>query len=59
MCVEEFETTTLDDWRANNTIEIVEDVDRAAFQTKAEAYLRENFNAVQVPVLEAIRSVAQ
>ena len=44
-CVEEFETTTLEDWRANNTIEIVEDVDRAAFQTKAEAFLRENFIA--------------
>ena len=55
-CVEEFETTTLEDWRANNTIEIVEDVDRAAFQTKAEAYLRENFTQEQVPVLEAIRS---
>ena len=36
-CVEEFETTTLEDWRANGTIEIVEDVDREAFQTKAEA----------------------
>ena len=45
VCVEEFETTTLEDWRANNTIEIVEDVDREAFQTKAEAYLRENFTA--------------
>ena len=59
MCVEEFETTTLEDWRANNTIEIVEDVDREAFQTKAEAYLRENFTPEQVPVLEAIRSVAE
>ncbi len=58
-CVEEFESTTLADWKANKTIEIVEDVDRAAFQTKAEAYLRDNFNAVQVPVLEAIRSTAQ
>ena len=58
-CVEEFETTTLDEWRANNTIEIVDDVDRAAFQTKAEAYLRENFSPEQVTVLEAIRSTAQ
>ncbi len=58
-CDEEFESTTLADWKANKTIEIVEDVDRAAFQTKAEAYLRDNFNAVQIPVLEAIRSTAQ
>ena len=57
-CVEEFESTTLEDWRANNTIQIVEDVDRDAFQTKAEAYLQENFTDEQVPVLEAIRSVA-
>ena len=55
-CVAEFETTTLDEWRANGPIQVVEDVDRAAFQTKAEAYLRENFNAEQVPVLEAVRS---
>ena len=59
VCVEEFETTTLEDWRANNTIEIVDDVDRAAFQTKAEAFLRENFSPEQVTVLEAIRSTAQ
>ena len=59
VCVDEFETETLDDWKAKKTIEIVEDVDRAAFQTKAEAFLRDNFNAVQVPVLEAIRSTAQ
>ena len=58
-CVEEFETTTLEDWKANNTIQIVEDVDRAAFQTKAEAFLRENFSPEQVTVLEAIRSTAQ
>jgi tripartite ATP-independent transporter DctP family solute receptor len=57
-CVEDFETKTLDEWRTNNVIEIVEDVDREAFRTKAEAYLRENFSAEQVPVLEAIRSVA-
>jgi tripartite ATP-independent transporter DctP family solute receptor len=57
-CVETFESETLDEWRANNVIEIVEDVDREAFRTKAEAYLRENFTEEQVPVLEAIRSVA-
>jgi TRAP-type C4-dicarboxylate transport system substrate-binding protein len=58
-CVEEFESTTLEEWRANDVIEIVEDVDREAFRTKAEPYLRENFSEEQVPVLEAIRSVAE
>ena len=43
-CVEDFESQTLEDWRANGTIEIVEDVDREAFRTKAEPYLRENFS---------------
>jgi tripartite ATP-independent transporter DctP family solute receptor len=57
-CVEEFEATTLAEWKANGPIQVVEDVDRAAFQAKAEAYLRDSFNPVQVPVLEAIRSVA-
>jgi tripartite ATP-independent transporter DctP family solute receptor len=58
-CVEEFESETLEQWKVDGTIEIVEDVDREAFQTKAEAFLRENFTAEQVPVLEAIRSVAE
>jgi len=57
-CVDVSEAATLEEWRANNTIQIVEDVDRQAFLTKAEAYLRENFTEEQVPVLEAIRSVA-
>jgi tripartite ATP-independent transporter DctP family solute receptor len=58
-CVEEFESTTLDQWRADGTIEIVEDVDREAFRTKVEPYLRENWSPEQVEVLDAIRSVAQ
>jgi TRAP-type transport system periplasmic protein len=57
-CVETSEAATLEEWRANNTIQIIEDVDREAFRTKAEAYLLENFSEEQVPVLEAIRSVA-
>ena len=58
-CVEEFEAQTLAAWGADGTIEIVDDVDVDAFRTKAEAYLRENFTEEQVPVLEAIRSVAE
>jgi TRAP-type transport system periplasmic protein len=58
-CVDDFESQTLEDWRANGTIEIVEDVDREAFRSKAEPYLRENFSPEQVEVLDAIRSVAE
>ena len=57
-CVETFEAETLQAWRDGSVIEIVDDVDIEAFQTKAEAYLLENFSDEQVPVLEAIRSLA-
>jgi hypothetical protein len=40
-------------------MEIVEDVDRDAFLERAEPYLRDNFTAEQVAVLDAIRSVAE
>ena len=57
-CVTEIEAEILDEWRANDAIEIVEDVDRDAFRAKAEPYLRENFTPEQIEVLDAIRSVA-
>jgi TRAP-type C4-dicarboxylate transport system substrate-binding protein len=58
-CVVEAEKAILDEWRASKAIEIVEDVDREAFRTKAEPYLRANFTPEQVLVLDAIRSSAQ
>lgn len=57
-CAADAEEATLADWRANGTIEIVDDVDREAFRLRAEPYLRENFSPEQVEVLDAIRSVA-
>ncbi len=59
VCVTEIETEILDEWRANETIEIVEDVDRDAFRAKAEPYLRENFTPEQIEVLDSIRSLVQ
>jgi tripartite ATP-independent transporter DctP family solute receptor len=58
-CVTEIETEILDDWRANDTIEIVEDVDREAFRARAEPYLRDNFTPEQIEVLDSIRSLVQ
>ena len=58
-CAAEAEEEILAAWRASGAIEIVEDVDRDAFRAKAEPYLRENFTAEQVEVLEAIRSTAE
>jgi hypothetical protein len=54
----EAEEETLAEWRANGTIEIIDDVDRDAFRALAEPYLREHFTPEQVVVLDAIRSVA-
>ena len=56
-CVVEAEETILAGFRESGTMEIVEDVDRDAFRTRAEPYLREHFTAEQVEVLDAIRSV--
>ncbi len=58
-CVTEIETEILDEWRADDTIEIVEDVDRDAFRAKAEPYLRENFTPEQIEVLDGIRSTGR
>ena len=58
-CVAEIETQILDEWRANNTIEIVEDVDRDAFRARAEPFLRENFTPEQIEVLDSIRSLVE
>lgn len=58
-CVVEAEETILAGFRESGSMEIVEDVDRDAFRTRAEPYLRENFTAEQVTVLDAIRSAAE
>lgn len=58
-CVVEAEETILAGFRESGTMEVVEDVDRDAFRTRAEPYLRDNFTAEQVVVLDAIRSAAE
>jgi tripartite ATP-independent transporter DctP family solute receptor len=58
-CVVEAEETILAGFRESGSMEIVEDVDRDAFLERAEPYLRDNFTAEQVAVLDAIRSVAK
>lgn len=58
-CVVEAEETILAGFRESGSMEIVDDVDRDAFRTRAEPYLRENFTPEQVAVLDAIRSIAE
>jgi TRAP-type transport system periplasmic protein len=57
-CVVEAEAEILEEWRTSDAIEIIEDVDRDAFRSRVEPYLRDNFTPGQIEVLDAIRSVA-
>jgi tripartite ATP-independent transporter DctP family solute receptor len=57
-CVAEDEQKTLDEWKAGGKFDVVEDVDVAAFRTKAEAYLRANLKGEALAVYEAIRKTA-
>jgi tripartite ATP-independent transporter DctP family solute receptor len=58
-CVVEAEKAILDEFKAGGDIEVIEDVDREAFRTKVEPYLRANFTPEQVAILDAIRSTAK
>ena len=58
-CVVDAEEAILDEFRTGGQMQVIEDVDRAAFRAKAEPYLREHFTPEQVIVLDAIRSTAQ
>ena len=44
---------------AGGAMEIVDDVDIAAFQEQADAYLRENFDEEQLAIYEGIRETAE
>jgi tripartite ATP-independent transporter DctP family solute receptor len=58
-CVVVAEKAILDEFKTGGKMQVVEDVDRAAFRAKAEPYLKANFTPEQVKVLDAIRSTAQ
>ena len=58
-CVAEDEEKTLTEWQDNGDMEVVDDVDVEAFRTQADTYLRDNFNADQLKVYEAVRGEAE
>ncbi|TNC34611.1 DctP family TRAP transporter solute-binding subunit [Mumia zhuanghuii] len=58
-CVEEDEQKTLAEWKESGSLKVVDDVDVEAFRTKADSYLRDNFNDEQLAVYEAIRGTAE
>jgi tripartite ATP-independent transporter DctP family solute receptor len=57
-CVAEDEQKKLEEWKSGGQFKVVEDVDVAAFRTKAETYLRANLKPEALEVYEAIRKTA-
>lgn len=57
-CVAEDEEAIFDEWRAGDDWEVIEDVDRDAFQQRAEAHLLEELTGDSLEVFEAIRSTS-
>lgn len=58
-CAAADEERLLDEWRNGDDMEVVDDVNRAAFRDLVEPYLRDNFTDDQIEVLEAIRSTSE
>ncbi len=58
-CVDEDEQKQLDEWKTAGKPNIVDDVDVEAFRSKADAYLKDNFNEEQLAVYEGIRGTAE
>ncbi|GAA1466398.1 DctP family TRAP transporter solute-binding subunit [Microbacterium thalassium] len=57
-CIEEEAEATLDEWRSGDDWEVIEDVDREAFQEMTVAYFEENYTGDSLEVFEAIRATA-
>ena len=58
-CVADDEEKTLAEWKASGDMKVVDDVDVEAFRAQADAYLRDNFDADQLKVYEAVRGEAE
>jgi len=58
-CVAEDEQKILDGWEQDGAMKIVDDVDQAAFQEQALAYLQENLDEEQLAIFEGIRESAE
>jgi TRAP-type transport system periplasmic protein len=58
-CVEEDEQKILQKWQDSGELKVIDDVDVDAFRTRADSYLRDNFNDEQLAVYEAIRGTAE
>ncbi|WP_159942669.1 MULTISPECIES: DctP family TRAP transporter solute-binding subunit [unclassified Nocardiopsis] len=54
-CIEEAEEQILEEWRAEGTIEIVDDVDVEAFRTRVQDYFAENLEGEQLELYQSFQ----
>lgn len=54
-CVEEAEAATLAEWEESGDVEVVDDVDTAAFEEQADAWFRDNLEGDSLAVYESIK----
>ncbi|KIH99783.1 tRNA modification GTPase [Streptomonospora alba] len=54
-CIEEAEAEILDEWKADGTIEIVDDVNVEAFRGQAREYFRDNLDGKSLELYEAFQ----
>jgi tripartite ATP-independent transporter DctP family solute receptor len=57
-CVDEETQKVLDDWKADSAYTVVEDVDKAAFIAKAEAFFKNYYKGANLTLYEDIRATA-
>ena len=58
-CIEDATTAILDEWKSAGEPEVVEDVDREAFSSQAEAYFEENLTGDKLDFYQKIRAFQQ
>lgn len=58
-CVETAEKKTLETWAADDSIQVVDDVDQEAFATQTDAWFRANLDGDSLAVYESIKDAEQ
>lgn len=54
-CIEDAEQKVLDEWKKTGQMTIVDDVDREAFKSKAEAYFEKNMSGDKLALYQKVR----
>jgi tripartite ATP-independent transporter DctP family solute receptor len=57
-CIDDVQQEILDEWKKTGAVQVVEDVDREAFEKKAEAYFLDKYTGTELELFKSIRSSA-